>query len=674
MRILITGVTTDLGVRVAEHLLAAGHDVVGIGQRPHAGLDPGVEVSYGPLTGEQLGALTDAADAVIHLSPVERGVPESAGLMGLVHIAHAASRSGTRLLLPVHSGGDPELYAQAAELVSSSWGPTVIIRLAPLIGRIGDWAVSRTIATLLSTEHGTSAPIRLLHVDDLCRFLTRAVDSDRTGTVDLAGTDTVTYLSARRRLGEVRVRHHLPVWPVTDPVFRLVPLHRDWGFECGWEPSDAVADVALALAGHRLDEDGVPTAAVAAVTTGVPAAPVGLAGEFDDPIDPRFPVFSTAGSPDALPGPLTPVTLDVHLAGLRNAQRATARLLEPPAPVAAEWQARGTAVFGHRLYVGVSVTEAIRPGVSALHHSITMARGLGGRCVAYTTAVDAARRDSAAVAVLTESQIDARILFLRSLIGQGWALAATAATVQGVFNRLARRPGAVVAPPDALTCTGQLAGETAALAGWLRTDARLRELAAAGDLTAVRRASAGFGTAFDAAIRRVGHHGPGEAELANPVIADAPDQLLVAAALAAGDVVAGEAPGRSVDPLARRADAAGGCRELAWNSTALATHQLRITLREKGVRLFGRRDVEAAADVSYLTCAELVAPARPVRELVARRRAERLRLQAISLPETIVGGWLPVDAPEPPAPQVVALIAPEAPTAAAVPSATAGPI
>ena len=126
-----------------------------------------------------LGDLTDAADAVIHLAPVEPGVPESAGLTGVVHIANAAARSGTRLLVPIHAAGDPELYGQAEELVTSSWGPTLVIRLAPLVGRLPDWAVCRTVATLLDTGHGTGGPVRLLHTDDLCRFLIHAVGTDR---------------------------------------------------------------------------------------------------------------------------------------------------------------------------------------------------------------------------------------------------------------------------------------------------------------------------------------------------------------------------------------------------------------------------------------------------------------------------------------------------------------
>ena len=206
MRILITGVTSELGRLAAGHLVAAGHHVTGVAQRERHDLDPRVEAVYGPLDAPVLGDLTDAADAVVHLAPVEPGVPESAGLTGVVHIANAAARSGTRLLVPIHAAGDPELYGQAEELVTSSWGPTLVIRLAPLVGRLPDWAVCRTVATLLDTGHGTGGPVRLLHTDDLCRFLVHAVGTAGDGQVDLATTDPVTYVSARRLLAPVQAR------------------------------------------------------------------------------------------------------------------------------------------------------------------------------------------------------------------------------------------------------------------------------------------------------------------------------------------------------------------------------------------------------------------------------------------------------------------------------------
>ena len=226
---------------------------------------------------------------------------------------------------------------------------------------------------------------------------------------------------------------------------------------------------------------------------------------------------------------------------------------------------------------------------------------------------------------------------LRNQIQHGWTLTSVGVPIEGMLNRLARRPHELIPQPAAMTSTAHLAAETAALAGWLRADRGLRDLAAAGDLTALRAASAGFGAAFDAAAQRVGHRGPGEAELANPVIADAPDQLLAAAALSARDNAAAAPERHRSDPVTRRADTARTARELAWDSTARATHQLRITMREKAIRLVAERSIGAAEDVFYLTCDEVLAPPPDVRALVDRRQAERRRLQEMSLPEMFDG-------------------------------------
>ena len=228
MRILITGVTSGLGRLAAGHLAAAGHHVTGVAEHQHPDLDPRVEALYGSLNAPGLGELTDAADAVVHLAPVEPGVPESAGLTGVVHIANAAARSGTRLLVPIHAAGDPELYRQAEELVTSSWGPTLVIRLAPVVGRLPDWTVCRTVATLLDTGHGRTGTVRLLHTDDLCRFLVHAMSTDGDGHVDLATTHPVTYVSARRLMAPVRVQRrptdlagHRPAIQTCSPASRL---------------------------------------------------------------------------------------------------------------------------------------------------------------------------------------------------------------------------------------------------------------------------------------------------------------------------------------------------------------------------------------------------------------------------------------------------------------------
>ena len=654
MHILITGVATDIGRLVAGHLVARGYQVTGVTHRHHRDLDPRLDVVCAPLGHPAPSERIAAADVVIHLEPIEPGVPDSTGLTGVVYIAHAAARAGTRLLVLTHAAGAPDLYRQAAELVSTSWGPTLVIRVAPLVGRSTDWAICRTVATL-GAAHGGNEPVRLLHTDDLCRFLDRAVASDRTGEVDVATTDGIACVTARRMVSPLLPPvHRIPTWPVVDPMFRLVPLQRDWKFECGWNPADALADTAAALDGYRLGRDGaVPVGRRLPVTTELPAPPddvhlvaaaaEDLAGEFDSYIDTRFPIFSCADSSDALPGPLTPMTLDVQLAGLRSAQRATSAALGFPEDLARVWDANATAVFGHRIYTGVSIAAALTPGWKPTARAIGLAGHYGRRCAGYAAAVDTVQRSRPDLATLTDAQVEVRILLLCNQIRQGWTLAALGVLIEGALSRLARRPQPLIPHPAAMTSTAHLAAETAALAERLRHNPRLRELAASGDVAALRSSARDFSAAFDAAVTRVGHRGPGEAELVNPVIADEPEQLLAAAALAADEGAPAVEETRRPHPSARPAENARASRELAWDITARAIHQLRITLREAGVRLVDRSIVQTRDDVFYLTCNEVTAEPAGAKELVARRRAERARLQEITVPEVINGRWSPVE-------------------------------
>ncbi len=148
----------------------------------------------------------------------------------------------------------------------------------------------------------------------------------------------------------------------------VAAAQEDWAFEFGWHALDAVADTARGLVGRRLDTAGavnhggrlaLPVEVLAQARQpsddAHSAAPEGIEGEFDDQIDPRFPVFSGSALNEALPGPLTPITLDVQLSGLRTASRVMGQVLALGGAVDEEWGSRAIAVFGHRPYVGVSV-------------------------------------------------------------------------------------------------------------------------------------------------------------------------------------------------------------------------------------------------------------------------------------------------------------------------------
>src|ERR1700748_2688610 len=160
--------------------------------------------------------------------------------------------------------------------------------------------------------------MRVLHLDDLVRFLVLTLDTDRTGVVDLATPDTINVITAWRLLRSVSPRSRLRrirSWPQPIPDLDISTAQEDWLFEFGWKAVEAVTDTARGLVGRKVGAAGATTHGgqmplpVEVLPQLAPsdelgsAAPEGMEGEFDDRIDPRFPVFSDTGLGDALPGP-----------------------------------------------------------------------------------------------------------------------------------------------------------------------------------------------------------------------------------------------------------------------------------------------------------------------------------------------------------------------------------
>ncbi|POX08000.1 hypothetical protein, partial [Serratia marcescens] len=306
------------------------------------------------------------------------------------------------------------------------------------------------------------------------------------------------------------------------------------------------------------------------------AAPEGMEGEFDDQIDSRFPVFSGAALAEALPGPLTPITLDVQLSGLRTASRVLGQALALGGVADAEWGSRAIAVFGHRAYVGVSVNmvaasqlpgwdeDAVarnalvgQPQVGdplpfgepawtagalgsvakavAAGRSVALLRHLRADTRAYCAAAEAEHLDAAQLALLPEAALEVRLRLLRDRIHQGWILNALWLIDTGVTAAALPRSQAGRSVPgiSMITDSGLVAAETAELASALRADPPLRALAAEGNLASIRALSPKTAATLDAVVARIGHRGPGEAELASTTFADDPTMLLTAAAAAA---------------------------------------------------------------------------------------------------------------------------------------------
>jgi uncharacterized protein YbjT (DUF2867 family) len=697
VRILVTGVTGVVGRATARHLVAAGHAVSGVAARPHEHLDPDVDFVIGPLGGPILQQLADDAEVVVHLAPIEAGAPGSSGINGLVQVAHAAARAGARLIYLSQSGGQSNLYRQAEGLVSTAWAPSLIVRIAPPLGRQLDWMICRTVGSLLQSKDSTQ-PLRLLHFDDLLRFLVLAVATNRTGLVDLAAPETIEVAIARRLLRQVGRRprlSRLPVWPELIPELDLSSLDEGWDFEFAWSASDAVTDTGRGLAGRRLDDRGavdlpghLPIPLEVAPRTGPPdgtrllaVAPDGLEGEFDDRIDPRFPVFSAAPLAETLQGPLTPMTLDVQLAGLRAANRVMSQVMALGDVVAGEWGSRAIAVFGHRPYVGVSASMIVAgqlPGWDArevveqslrgesvdallpqghppatggllgsgtvgkkaivVKRALASLRHLRSDTQAYVEAATAEHLAAAQLISLSDVDLQVRARLLRDRIHQGWSLTGlwlidtgvTAATVQRTGPRATASGVAMLLESDVVEAN------TSSLAALIRNDPQLCALALDADLEGISALSHTTAAAVTAAVTRIAHRGPGEVELANLMFGDEPSMLLVAAGRAATAVPRPMPPDGSAAKLAERMAAnARSSRELAYDTTMRFTHELRMTLRELGSRFAAADVVDVPGEVFYLTCDEAVSMPADARLRIKRRRAERERLQGLRLPDVI---------------------------------------
>jgi uncharacterized protein YbjT (DUF2867 family) len=693
VRILLTGVTGLLGRALARQLLAAGHAVTGIAPHPHEKLHPDVDFVRAALEDALLQRLADAADAVLHIAPIDPDAPGSAGIDGLVRVAHASARAGARLIYVSAAAGEPTLCDQAETLVASGWAPSLVVRIAPLVGRQLDWMICRTVGSLLQAST-TAGPLRVLHLDDLLRFLVLAVATNRTGVVDLANPDAIDAAAARgmlRSADRSTWRTRLSGWPQPTPDLDVAATTEAWRFEFGWPTTDAIADTTRGLAGRKLTAIGttdVPGHLALPVEVAPPiepwdgtplrsASPDEQEGEFDDRVDPRFPVFAAAPLAETLPGPLTPMTLDVQLGGLRAAARMITPVMACDEIVAIEWESRAIAVFGHRPYVGVSasviaaerlpgwdIDKVIRKSLGdtsielfpagrpprggrlgsatakavAVKRAIAILRHLKADTETYLTAAAAEHLPAAQLNSLSEAQLQARVRLLRDRIHHGWALTGLWLIDSGVTAATVERRGVHVALAgfSELLESHAVAAKTSSLAAMIRHNLQLCARAIDGDLEGISAQSPTIGAAFAAAVSEIGHRGPGEVELANLMIGDDPAILLAAAGRDATEL---PRPIPSTEPDAklpeRLAASARASREVAYDTTIKFTHELRMALRELGSRLVAAEFIDVAGEIFYLTCDEAVTVPADARLRVKRRRAERERFQGSRLPDVI---------------------------------------
>jgi phosphohistidine swiveling domain-containing protein len=288
-----------------------------------------------------------------------------------------------------------------------------------------------------------------------------------------------------------------------------------------------------------------------------------------------------------------------------------------------------------------------RPTVRDVPHYAKFAVTAGPRLAGIGRAVAAVERRAdevsyPAVVDLSDQRLRARIDMLWGDCVEGWKVGLLCTFLVGVpAATLERRYGA-----DALTGTvGDLASS--------RLLSGVRELAAYGrdrpavaailgacvdaeSWTRLQDADPEFARRLRVLLDEAGHRGPGETELANAVYADAPWLLLRAIAGARGSTPVRPAAQRRDDLVGRQLTRVSWSmiarRERCRDAVMRMTHQLRLALREWGVRLAADGSLASPDDVFYLTHDELFAARTDRIALIARRRDERERLTTVDLP------------------------------------------
>ncbi|MEU2120482.1 PEP-utilizing enzyme [Nocardia niwae] len=685
MRVLVTGVSDPTGRAVARMLLAAGHDVVGSDRTRHRYVDPRVQVITGdPDEAASCARAVAECAAVVHLGG------------SLAAIATAARAAGARLVVPTVAGTD----SAVEDVVRSSGARALIVRTAPVAGRRVDRESWRILRRLIGSRR--AGGFQLLHTDDFERFLVLAAASARVGVVELAAPGVVSGEDVRRIRAATGTRSvRRMARDRTAAEMDTNAAEQEWGFRCGWTASEVAADVVRGLAGRKADGDElvartgaiplpgsvIPTRA--ATSDGhalVSVAPEGLEGEFDDRVDPAYPVHTATNTSEALPGPLTPLTVDLQAGAIRLANAAMGRMIALDGIALEHWTSRVTTVLGHHIYINASIgvlaaenmpgwdEQSIRRDVygnipaeiSLTPHgkpptptgfaSTRATWRAAGRvlrtALRYRETTDdinaAAHQESlgaTAIRDLTDEQLHARALLWRDRLNQSWAAASIGVMMTGAATAIhSRGKGSAVVPIDLErleSARTMLAVER--LAALCRADAALHDAAHSGDVAAARAVSATFSAALDEELRRIGHRGPGECELINPTFGDRPELLVTAAARAAQMPAPEREP---VDPspsrTARMAAGATMARERVRDAVVRYTHCLRLVVRERAERLIRQGLLHQAEDACFLTLDEILWAPADLTERVARRRAELTRLQGVRMPDVIAGDWEPL--------------------------------
>ena len=753
MRIAVTGASGVLGRGLAARLLIGGHDVVGMARhRPDSWPSAAGFVTADVRDAAAVKRFVADADVVAHCAWVTSPGPEDrissqVNIEGTANVVAACEENGVgRIVFPssahVYGGGsaartendaatpisvDGRHKARAEQMLAASEVPSVAVRSALVVGRSVDNWVRRVFAMPALPGGADDRAVQVVHLDDALRFLALAILNTESGPgpVNLAasGTTTISAIAAafdrphRRGLIGALLRRRASLDELdfirSAPLMDTSRLRDQWGFEPAWNASECIEDFELAVRGRvavgervislpwrlasiqnlpALDspsEDGV-----------VPrlAGPQGLNGEFDTPIDPRFPVYLATNLSEALPGPFSPSSASVTVRGVRAGGVAVAERLRPGGIIQREIAMRTVAVFAHRLYGGITsahyMAEAVPfvkpetvvsnsgyfgPSMASLPifgeeplqeksrrapRQLRIVRNIGvfgvnlvGLSVgsprdthAFVTDVDRLER----LAVRDLDQIDDRrlrslITLARDQVVHGWLLASGSFFLCAAFNVLLRglsRDGiAPSAGPEFVSARPVEAMQRLVAAA--RRDPNVVDLLThpGKRLEVLAEKTPEFHAALLTELDLIGHRGPAELEMLSTSYADDPE-LLIRMVAKAMDGPPAPQPSHASIPLRAKLVAALAVRQLRdrearRDKVVRANWVLRGLLREYGRRLTEAGVFSSAEDVFYLSVDEVDASPPDVTELVARRRAEQRRLVGVIPPTVFSGSWQP---------------------------------
>lgn len=243
--VLITGVSRDLGARLARSLAADGeHTVIGLDLTPPKRDLDRVTFVRADLRSPAVTGVVDryGVDTVVHCGwreaeGVSTAAAKEANILGTMQLVAACQQSPDVRKVVLRSTGqvygasplDPARFAEttiprqaprdgpardALEMESLVCGLAqrrsdvivTVLRLADLMGRDVDSALTRWLARpLVPRPLGFNARLQFLHPVDAVRALSTVIGQDVSGTFNVAAADSVTLTQVLRILGRPAV-------------------------------------------------------------------------------------------------------------------------------------------------------------------------------------------------------------------------------------------------------------------------------------------------------------------------------------------------------------------------------------------------------------------------------------------------------------------------------------